>query len=310
MNKSVNILFLASVLLVGFFYRDTLQNVWEQSINRYFPCKTSISYSIGNFDTEFGISRAEFLSAVGEAEAMWEKSIGKELFNYEEDGSLKINLIYDVRQETTQKLEKMGIIVQNNKASYDSLKSKYDSLSREYESQKAYFQNRLAAFEVRRKAYEAEVASVNRKGGASKEVYDRLNAEKEYLSKEASTLNQLQDELNSNAVNINALTSALNDLAKTLNIGVEQYNEIGDNLEGEFDEGVYKSSSAGREIDIYQFENRTKLVRVLAHELGHALGLDHVDDPKAIMYRLNIGSNEKLTSTDITELENLCGLPA
>lgn len=308
MKNVANVLFLGVVLVGGFLYRDTLENIWSQSVNRYFPCKTSISYGIGDFDSEFGVSKEDFLSAIKEAEELWEKPIGRELFNYEEDGSLKINLIYDVRQETTQKLEKMGIIVQNNKASYDSLKLKYDSLSDEYDSQKIYFQNRLATFETRRKAYEAEVAQANKKGGASKEVYDRLNAEKEYLSKEVSALNRLQDELNSNAIDINAVAKALNDLAKTLNIGVEQYNEIGDNLEGEFDEGVYKSGPTGRYIDIYQFENRTKLVRVLAHELGHALGLDHVDDTKAIMYRLNVGSNERLTSTDISELKKLCGV--
>lgn len=308
MNKVFNVVFLVGIVIAGFIYKDTLGHVWEQSINHYFPCKTTISYSLGVFDTDFGISKAEFLSAISEAESIWEKSIGKELFNYEASGSLKINLVYDVRQETTEKLKDMGIIVQNNKASYDALKVKYDSLNKQYESQKAEFQSRVSSFEARRKAYEAEVLASNKKGGASKETYERLNAERDYLNKEANNLSSVQRDLNSSASDINTLTKALNDLAKTLNIGVEKYNDIGDNLDGEFDEGVYKSSGAGREIDIYQFENRTKLVRVLAHELGHALGLDHVEDSKAIMYRLNVGTNDKLTSTDLQALQNLCGI--
>lgn len=301
----ITLLFFGAVI---FYFRLPLQNLWSQIQGRYFPCKQPISYSIGTFDNRFGLSKSDFLSSMSNAEAIWEKPIGKNLFVYSMTGKLKVNLIYDTRQESTIKLKQMGIVVDNNKSSYDVLKSKYDIMTAEYKNQKALLDSEVSVFQIDKKAYEEEVSSVNRRGGADKQTFARLNAEKESLNQEIISINQLQASLNSSVDGINALATALNQLATLLNIDVKKFNTVGASLGLEFDEGLYKTGPDGQEIDIYQFENRSKLVRVLAHELGHALGLEHVDDPKAIMYRLNNGVNEKLTETDLAQLKKLCGI--
>ena len=309
MNKILNIIFIVVVACFAFFYRVSIENTWVQSFAYYFPCKMPISYSIGSFDTRFGVSKEDFIKAISDAEKVWETPIHKNLFQYETDGRLKVNLVYDTRQESTVKLKNMGLVVQNSKASYDELKAKYDALNHSYKQQKNSFEAEVASFNSRKATYEAEVSAANKRGGADKQTFARLNTEKMALNQEIIKINQDQTSLNSMVDNINALVATLNQLATSLNINVNQLNTVGASLGGEFDEGVYKTDKDGQEIDIYQFDNREKLVRVLAHELGHALGLDHVDDPKAIMYRLNNGFNETPTATDIAQLGKLCGLP-
>jgi predicted Zn-dependent protease len=62
----------------------------------------------------------------------------------------------------------------------------------------------------------------------------------------------------------------------------------------------------GEEINIYEFDSRTALLRVLAHEFGHALGLDHNDNEQSIMHYLNSSTNLKPTKEDLAALREVC----
>ncbi len=273
------------------------------------PCAVPITYSLGTFDPKFGITQAQFLDDLDQAVKIWDDPTGKTLFQYAPDGKLKINLIYDNRQEATDKLRALGLTIDDSQSTYNSLKARYDSLNAQYKLYKQQLDADIAAYEKNRASYEQQVAFWNSKGGADHKTAEKLNAQRDELNAQAATINKKKDQINALVDEINSLASTLNRIGSALNLDVSQYNQVGSSRGTEFEEGLYKSDSSGQEIDIYEFDSQDKLIRVLAHEFGHALGLEHLNiNPSAIMYYLNQGKNPTATAEDILAVKQLCGL--
>lgn len=245
------------------------------------PCEKPLAYSIGSFDSRFGISQEEFLKRAAVGEKLWEDVVGKQLFSYSPDAPFKINLIFDERQLQTldaQELNKALDETQNTEASLTAKQNEilaaYKKTLKEYESLAVSLRKQLSS-------YNAEVEKWNKRGGAPADEYEKLQEEAKSLEKKQKNLEDLRQKVNSLADEVNKFSqqkvSIVNEYNEKLENYVSQYGEP-----KAFDQGDY----VGTEINIYQFDDRPHLEAVLTHEFGHAMGLVHAGGPLSIMYPL------------------------
>ena len=270
-------------------------------------CKLPITYKIGKFDARFKISEATFRRSVAEAVNRWQKESGTEMFT--ESGTrepVRINLVFGERQQETEMLASLGLSIDQSKASFEKTRKTYDSLKTTYGGVAVNYETAVKNFEALQRANNDRIAYWNERGGAPKKEYEDLKASEEKLEIQSASLEEKRLALNKEAATLNQLAGVLNQMAEKLNLEVVKYNTGGQVVRNEFEAGVYQEDGSGKRINIYAFENADKLTDVLTHELGHALGLKHNDNPSSVMYRLNEGQNQKIVPSDIAALKVKC----
>ena len=270
------------------------------------PCREPLTYRFGHIDERFGLTRWEFSMAVQKAAAIWGQPLSRELFREDPQGAIEISLVYDYRQEAADKLKKLNFKMDYTKDSHDNMKLRLERLKSEYERNRAVPDSDLSAFNARLNAYNAEIEAWNRRGGAPENVRNRLMSGKSELNAERERLHIRQDEAKRMVDEINSLVLVMNEIAAVRNLDVVRYRDVGSRLGGEFQEGYFEHKKGTQSIKIYHYNDDANLVRLLVHELGHALGLGHSANPDAVMYRLNQSDKLELTADDIAALKVRC----
>lgn len=279
MMKFLNFIFLLVVVgaLVGFGYLN--RDKYQAFFNSMHPCSSPITYKVDTVDPKFNLSRDKFIADVQDAAKVWNGQAGKNLFSFDANGKVSVNLIFDERQTQSNQINTLD-------NQLNSQKGKLDAQIADYKSQVADFKNRLAA-------HNATVQSWNQQGGAPPDEYDKLEKERADLQAQADQLNSLAKKLNLNSENYSLGVGKLNNAINTFNVELVNKPE----------EGIFMGDQ--NRIEIYFDNNQPELVHTLAHELGHAIGIEHNTDQKSIMFAYT-SKTVKITDADIDGLNAVC----
>jgi hypothetical protein len=269
-------------------------------------CNEPVTYHIGSIDPRFGLTNDEVAEAISTAASVWEKVSNHEFFREEPRGSVEINLVYDYRQAAADKLRKISGNIDNTKGSYDALKRHIESLDAEFKEKEAAYTRDIVSYNERVSALNAHINTLSRNSGVPEEVSQRMKSEKESLDSLHNDMQLRSEELKNIIETLNSMVVVINGIASNLNLDVVNYNNAGNVLGNEFNEGLYEKRNNYEAITIFHFSNHDRLVRVLAHELGHALGLEHNNNPQALMYRLNQSETLELAPEDVAALQARC----
>ena len=152
-------------------------------------CDKPIRYAIGETDPRFNLNRDQFLTDAKQAAAVWNKAYGGDLFVYDPGATLKINLVFDERQQLSNQINQLEGKLTNQK----------NNLSPEI----ARYEQDVESFKKQLQDLNNQVEYWNGLGGAPANVYDELIKRRQALEQEAEKLNRRAKELNQSAVNYN-----------------------------------------------------------------------------------------------------------
>lgn len=320
MKKIVKIF--SSIILIGVLYaswgtilthknqtRDLVQKakiITEKKLNINQPCAKPKTFSIGTIDPRFNISREKLVKLAQQAADIWNKATGRKLLEYDSSSPFKINMVFDQRQSQTLEKNKLEENLKELEATNKKMAQKYSVAYNVYKQKLTHYKKAVKDYEKQLDKYNQEVNYWNNQGGAPKDVYDDLQKEKRKLKDLSEKLEKQQKEINNLAKETNNLANQENKIANQYNTNLVTYkSEFG--IARRFEKGVFDT----REINIYQFQKDSDLRLVLAHEMGHYLGMQHVQNSKSIMYYL-LGdqdlNNPVPSQQDMEELKKVCRL--
>jgi chromosome segregation ATPase len=265
-------LFMGALLFLGnfFYYRF------------YKPCTTPLPYAIGFIDPRQNITREQLTKILTSAETAWEKPLGKNLFQTETSNDwfskltgrfVTVNVRYDERQLKKNILTngERNLDTQAKKLAQE--KSTLELLQSQYASQKSI--------------YEEHVSLWNKGKRTSQTTHNQLEVER-------SALEQLRQTVNDRVSSYNQNIAQYNSEVNTFNANSHFEDEAG--------------TTRGRQvIDLYLLEGDATDAFLIAHELGHAIGIDgHASDENSLMYYRLPKNIRGINEADISLLTKAC----
>lgn len=316
---------IAKLLLTGLLLivaalagRHVLRMLYPPDPHAHAPCAIPVHYALGEVDPRFGLDHLTAVAALAEAVNLWQAEGGPALFIESTDPrAMQVSFRFDERQQGAVERRSLRSRLELDQGDLEREQATLQSWSARIERNQAARERRAAELRPRLERHEAAVARWNANPGAGTESQRRaLEAEGAALRAEVAALERLTDELNADIDAYNRRAEEAQRRAGQMRARVERYNATA--ADEPVESGRYSyDPEQGRRIDVFRAASFDELVWVLAHELGHALGIGHVEEPGAIMHGMvheggdlepGRGRPVELAAADRAALREVCGV--
>ena len=280
-------------------------------------CEVPIRWQITEVDPRFGLDEGEAARAVRQAGMLWEAAAGRVLMFQESSEGIPVSFLFDERQQATQErqtrqsgIEEQLDRVARAEAEVDALRSVLARSRIVHDARVQNFEDLLAGLR--------EMAEYwNQRGGAPPSEVERLRTSQTEVDNALVVANGAGAEVNGVVDEVNAATVRLNDEIAEANRAREELEERYPAMRVQSGEFIDTRRGLGRltfsreqEIRIFHFEDWDHLLLVIAHELGHALGLEHYGVEGALMAEGGVAvpgdGIPKIPAADIELLRAAC----
>lgn len=275
-----------------------------------FSCFAFSSYEkvrVGKIDSYYQdkITKGELIEIIKEIEDIFESQLGFNVFDYSNSGK-SIDLLFlppsqkkrsfdQIVQDSELKKEKIlylqkQLITKQAKLVKDKnkLQEAFDFLNEDINQFNNYLK-KLNSLEITSQSeYERLQKEVKKKEKVINKKKDRFNQKKIKYNSFVSSYNQLSSRYNTLAKQFNRSQRKLEVLARSMKEvkGVAKgYKEVRFETVTKNGKSYIKKTEKNymEKIEVYDFENREQLKTVLAHEIAHLVGVDHINLKGALM---------------------------
>lgn len=264
---------------------------------------------VGKIDKQYSelLSKESLVQILYEIETLFEKQLGFDVINYSEQEGKPIDIVY------LQPSVKKKRILRDKKKS-EQLKIKIDTLANSISHKKTLLKKSKSDLEREYDTLNKKIQELNNyistKNSSNKLSNNEYNTIKTHVSKEKSEITVTKRKLDRKKRNFNTKLRSLNNQVTKNNVLISQYNYYQRDIEKlsqsyqeikgktkknfqtitivstQYGESTRTESkhSVDEKIEIYDFENLNLLKVILAHEIGHLVGVKHIDVAGALMH--------------------------
>ena len=297
----------ASLAAAGvlFFEQDNID------FNAARTCDIPLSVQAGRFDSRFRMTERTFHRALDEAISLWQGATDRQLFRQTDSAGLAVNMIYDSRQARASETRTAKTRIEQEEAAIDRQKRALDQQREALDQAQRQFKRDQERLNSKTDELNRLIERWNHGNLAqtpsNRRMLERRQAE---LESERKELQQQQEQISRRIArwraavdDFNARVTELRDTTQAFNADVSKRRIT--------TMGEYQQQGSERTIEIYQATTYQELRLVIAHELGHALGIGHVPDSASVMNAAISPENLdawQLSPEDLAALRKTCEL--